>query len=211
MRTDRQHRCFACGQRGLTLLEVLVTIVILAFGLLGLAGLQARMQVAELESYQRAQAIVLLEEMVDRIKANPKNAMSYVPAPLGKYTIGTGTASQNCAALPGTPTQADIDLCEWNNALLGATEISGGGDKLGAMIGARGCVENTKDDMPRDFLISVVWQGLAATKEPVSTNCGEGLYNDGTRRAIVARITIACLQNKTVGTPPVPTTECVTP
>ena len=40
--------------RGATLLEVLITIVILAFGLLGLVGLEAKMQTSEVESYQRA-------------------------------------------------------------------------------------------------------------------------------------------------------------
>jgi type IV pilus assembly protein PilV len=181
-------------QGGVTMLEVLITIVILAFGLLGLAGLQGRMQVAEVEAYQRAQAIALLQEMADRIRANPRNSMDYVPGALGTSTRGTGVASQNCAALPGTPTQADIDLCEWNNALLGAAEKSGGAD-LGAMIGARGCITNTVDTMPREFVVAVAWQGLAVTAQPAST-CGQGQYGDeATRRAIVTRVTIPCLQN----------------
>jgi len=197
--TQRHH------VRGVTMLEVLITLVILAFGLLGIAGLQGRMQVAEVEAYQRTQAIVLLQEMVDRIKANPKNSMSYVPAALGTTTKGTGNASQNCAALV-TPTQADIDLCEWNNALLGAAEKSGG-QSLGVMIGARGCVTNTVATMPREFLVSVVWQGLAPTVSPdTATTCGNTSYGDDTtRRALVARLTIACLQNVAGAI------DCVTP
>jgi len=199
---NKKDRAPGYCQRGMTLLEVLITIVILAFGLLGLAGLQGRMQVAEFEAYQRTQAVVLLQEMVDRIRANPKNSMSYVPAALGTTTKGTGSAAEDCTA----PTdQADIDLCEWHNALLGAAEASGG-QSLGAMIGARGCVTNTKDDMPREFLVSVVWQGLSATATPASTTCGQASYTDpATRRAIVARVTIPCLQN-VAGT-----TTCVTP
>ncbi|MDP3678960.1 MAG: prepilin-type N-terminal cleavage/methylation domain-containing protein, partial [Methylotenera sp.] len=54
-------------QRGALLLEVLVTIVILAIGLLGLAGLQAKLQSSEMESYQRAQALILLNDMASRI------------------------------------------------------------------------------------------------------------------------------------------------
>jgi type IV pilus assembly protein PilV len=192
-------------QKGVTMLEVLITIVILAFGLLGLAGLQGRMQVAEIEAYQRAQAVVLLQEMADRIRANPRNSMDYVPGALGTTTRGTGVASQDCSALPGTPTQSDIDLCEWNNALLGAAEVSGGAN-LGAMIGARGCITNTQDLMPREFVVAVVWQGLASTATPVSTTCGQNQYGDETmRRAIVARVTIPCLQN-VAGT-----ATCVTP
>lgn len=199
----REVRAPAYRQRGVTMLEVLITVVILAFGLLGLAGLQGRMQVAEIEAYQRAQAVVLLQEMADRIRANPRNDMEYVPAALGTTT--SATTVQNCAALSGTPTQADIDLCEWSNALLGAAEASGGAN-LGAMIGARGCITNTVSDMPREFLVSVVWQGLSGTAAPASTTCGQGQYNDETmRRAVVTRVTIPCLQN-VVGTP-----TCVTP
>ena len=45
-------------QRGVSLVEVLITLLILAFGLLGVAGLQAKMSLAEMESYQRSQAIL---------------------------------------------------------------------------------------------------------------------------------------------------------
>ena len=73
------------AERGVTMMEVLITIVISAFGLLGVAALQARMQVSEMEASQRAQATVLLRHITDRINANRKNAMSYVTAaPVGK-------------------------------------------------------------------------------------------------------------------------------
>jgi type IV pilus assembly protein PilV len=204
--TMHRHHIYGNREHGMTMLEVLITIVILAFGLLGLAGLQGRMQVAEFEAYQRTQAVVLLQEMVDRLKANPNNSMSYVPAALGTTTKGTGSAEQDCTALPGTPPpQADIDLCEWHNALLGAAETSG--VSVGAMIGARGCVTNTKSDMPREFLVSVVWQGMADTATPISTTCGQAAFaaNPAMRRALVARVTVPCLQN-VVGA-----VTCVTP
>lgn len=190
------HAAGRAGQRGVTMLEVLITIVILAFALLGLAGLQGRMQVAEVEAYQRAQAIALMREMADRIRANPRNSMDYVPAALGTTTRGTGVAAQDCSALPGTPTQADIDLCEWNNALLGSAEKSGGAD-LGAMIGARGCITNTVATMPREFVVSVAWQGLASTAQPpASRTCGQNSYGDETMRRVVAvSVTVPCLQN----------------
>jgi len=38
-------------QRGVSLIEVLVTMVIMAFGLLGLAALNSRIQLGEMESY----------------------------------------------------------------------------------------------------------------------------------------------------------------
>jgi type IV pilus assembly protein PilV len=184
--------------RGVTMIEVLVTIVILTFGLLGVVGLQARMQLAQAESYHRSQAILLMQDMVDRVAANRANALNYVTA----TPLGTGNAIQDCSGLTG----AALDLCEWNNALLGTTESTAGGQSAGAMIGARGCITNVVATMPREFVVAVTWQGLVPTVAPAATACGQGQYgNDQMRRALVARVMIGCLQND-------PTTGlCVTP
>jgi type IV pilus assembly protein PilV len=189
---------FPTRLRGVTMIEVLVTIVILTFGLLGVVALQARMQVAQSESYHRSQAILLMQDIVDRVNANRSNALNYVTA----TPLGTGNAIQDCTGLAG----AALDLCEWNNALLGATESTAGGQSAGAMIGARGCITNVVATMPREFVVAVTWQGLVPTVAPASTPCGQGLYgNDQMRRALVARVMIGCLQND-------PTTGlCVTP
>lgn len=175
-------------QRGTSMIEVLVSIVIVVLGLLGLAGLQSHATLAEMESFQRAQAILLLQDMVDRLNANRLNHLEYVtPSP-----VGTDEGYKDCS-IP--PTVSQRDLCEWNNALVGAAESNVGGTRVGAMIGARGCVQNTVIAMPRQFVVSVVWQGVTPTKAP-STACGSGLYGDeATRRAITTTITIGCLQN----------------
>jgi type IV pilus assembly protein PilV len=184
--------------RGVTMLEVLITIVIITLGLLGLAGMQSRMQVSEVESYQRAQAIVLLQEMVDRINANRKNAASYVTAdPLGT------NSPLDCTA---PATQAIDDQCKWSDRLRGAGETNSGGTKIGAMADARGCITNPVATMPREVIVAVVWQGITPTIVPTSTNCGAGLYGDDkTRRAMIARIKVGCLQNDLT------TGLCVTP
>jgi type IV pilus assembly protein PilV len=182
--------------QGVSMLEVLVAIFVLTIGLLGTASMQSQMQTTQVESYQRAQAIVLLQEMVDRISANRKDVASYVAADLG-------LSSQDCT----TPTTvAGKDLCDWNNALFGAAELKGT-QTLGAMTGARGCITNPVTTMPREVVVAVVWQGLRPTVAPGGTTCGQNLYGAGdkTRRAMIARITIGCLQNDpTTGT-------CVTP
>ena len=141
-------------QRGTSLIEVLVTILVLAFGLLGLSGLQARLQISDMESYQRAQALVLLEDMASRITTNRALAIDYVTDPA--TPLGAGMACPTAAT-----TRQEIDALEWCNALQGAAEITGG-NKVGAMIGARGCVESLPGD---DYLVTIAWQGLT----PVST------------------------------------------
>jgi len=188
----------AAGQRGVTLMEVLVTIAILTIGLLGVAGLQARMRLAQAESYHRAHAVLLLQDMVDRLNANRYDALDYVT---GK-ALGAGNEVRDCNGLAG----AGLDLCQWNNALLGAAEVTADGQQAGGMIDARGCIENVVATMPREFVVAVTWQGLAPTVAPATTPCGQGLYGDERlRRALVARVTVGCLQNDPA------TGQCVTP
>lgn len=183
--------------QGVTMLEVLVAIFILTIGLLGTASMQSQMQAAQVEAYQRAQAIVLLQDMVDRLSANRKNAPNYVTL------ADLGTAAQNCGL---AATVAAKDQCEWNNALFGAAELKGT-ETLGAMTGARGCITMPVATMPRELIVSVAWQGLRATVVPGATDCGKDEYgaDDRARRAMTARVVIGCLQND-------PTTGiCVTP
>lgn len=179
------------AQRGIALLEVLITIFILTFGLLGLAGLHVRLQEAGVESYQRSQALILLNNMASRITTNRNAAASYVtPSPLG-----TGGACTNA-----TTTLAQRDAGEWCNALQGASEISGV-DKVGAMIGGRGCVEGLGSGQ---YMVTVAWQGLMpVSAPPVSVSCGANLYdssavganciNDLCRRTITTIVQIATL------------------
>ena len=172
--------------RGVTMIEVLVTIVILTFGLLGVVALQARMQVAQSESYQRSQAILLMQDIVDRVNANRSNALNYVTA----TPLGTGNAIQDCTGLAG----AALDLCEWNNALLGTSESTAGGQSAGAMIGARGCI--TEDPAtPNTYKVAVAWQGIAATDVPdAAATCGKDQYGDEKlRREVSTTVRIADL------------------
>ena len=166
-------------QSGFLMLEVMIAVVILALGLLGLAGLQARAHKAETESYQRVQALALLRDMADRINANRANAASYLTptsAPLGT------AATKDCT---NPTTTADIDLCAWSEALLGAAETQGTA-KVGAMLGARGCITSIGTNI---YLIEVVWQGLDETSAPVtSLQCGSGDYGVETLRRDVSTV-----------------------
>ncbi len=58
----------------------MVTVLILTVGLLGMAGLQSRLQVSEMEAYQRSQALLLLNDMASRLASNRNDAGSYVTA-----------------------------------------------------------------------------------------------------------------------------------
>lgn len=190
MRPLSSSRPAARRQTGVSLVEVLVTMVVLAFGLLGLAAFQSKAQVGSIESYQRAQAAVLLQDMQSRLSGNSADAASYVT----DTPLGTGNAMDTDCRLvaPGSAR----DKCEWNAALKGAAEQRDG-VLGGAMQGARGCIAelrpaNTAAGVctPAVYLVSVSWQGLHATRAPTHT-CGKDQYGAETnRRTIAARVAV---------------------
>lgn len=176
-------------QRGVSLIEVMVTVFILTVGLLGMAGLQSRLQQSEMEAYQRSQALLLLNDMAQRIAANRNAAASYVTA-----TTGVGTSMTNCPSTTSTRQQRDTG--EWCEALKGAGETSSG-SKVGAMIGGRGCVESLGGG---GYMITVAWQGLAPlTAPPASVACGKDSYDgvgcsgDLCRRAVTTIVRVDTL------------------
>lgn len=64
------------AQRGMTLIEILVAIVVLSVGLLGMAGLQLKgMQVNQGSAY-RWQAAMLAEDIADQMRADRANALA---------------------------------------------------------------------------------------------------------------------------------------
>jgi type IV pilus assembly protein PilV len=168
-------------ETGFSMIEVLITIAILMVGLLGLASLQANVAKAELEAYQRAQALVLVQELSDRILANKRNAASYV-----KDDIGADGKEVDCTGMAG----ADRDLCEFGNALVGASEKSSGGAAMGAMIGARACVTSPS---PNFYMITIAWQGVRRTAIPAEL-CGQNQYGDDhLRRTVSFPVRVATL------------------
>jgi len=191
------------AQRGSSMLEILVSIFIMTLGLLGMAALQVRAQQAELESYQRAQGMILVNDMVDRINANRKAAGCYnftTNTSTGAPYAGTGASAPACGPYGTTETRAraNTDMQEWHDTLSGAAEQLGS-NQVGAMIGARGCVSADTTASPNVYRVSVAWQGMVKSRDPelidAAYTCGKGQYgsDESLRRIISVTIPIACL------------------
>lgn len=177
-------------QTGLSLLEVLISLLILVLGMLGMIGLQARAQIGTFESYQRGQALILAQDMADRIMINRTAASCYVittNTSTGTPYLGTNyTGTPACVTTAGTAamqTVAANDMAAWNNALKGASETVGGA-QVGGLLGARGCI--SFDAATSRYRISVAWQGMAQTIAPTAgdsaATCGKDLYGTETQR-----------------------------
>lgn len=176
--------------RAISILEILVTIFILAFAILGLGNMQMKLQITQQNAYQRAQAIMLIDDINNRILANRTMANDYVTTNI----LGTGDTQPNdCSNLA---IGAANDLCEWSNALKGKNEKNGQINSGGISEG-RGCIELLQSSnntpgicTPAIYRISVAWQGVSKLASS-SLSCGRGLYgNDAYRRVITRIVTI---------------------
>ena len=67
-------------QAGIGLIEILVTVLILGIGILGVASTQVVSLQMNTQSQSRSQAVLLAEDLLDRIRANPDNIAGYALA-----------------------------------------------------------------------------------------------------------------------------------
>lgn len=119
-------------QRGFTLLEVLVTVVIFSVGLLGIAGLQMTGMKQTHNSHLRAVATTQVLDMADRMRANMPGveAANYTQV----YTNCTGTGAVDCTSATCSAAQlAEYDVCQWT--IETAAALPGGA--------ARVCLDDT--------------------------------------------------------------------
>jgi type IV pilus assembly protein PilV len=116
------------NNEGFTLIEVLISMLVLAVGLLGLAGLQATGIRNNLSAHYRSQASMLAYDIADRMRANLVTAQNRdvagnMQASMYNSNVTLPTAANlkaNCTQLAGacSPTlMAENDLAEWNAAV----------------------------------------------------------------------------------------------
>ena len=183
------------GQGGFSLIEVLVALLITVIGSLGMIALQLRAQQSQLESQQRSQGLLLAEDMLNRLRANPVGAVErtcYTTDTSGDYGVeffGTGVNAgvYDCSAAGVFSDQAEADVIAWDSMLKGATETLSG-SSVGGLIDARGCITTTTDaNGDRVYRVTVTYQGQSDMAPPADP-CAANLYNsdgaDTRRRAV---------------------------
>jgi len=122
MTRGRGHR----GQRGLTLVEVMVAMLLLSFGLLAIAPLFAGAVKTGASSNQLASSNTLAREKLEEAIGYPAtDARLLVPAgknaagPAGVTTVGSGS-------IVGANTSCENDLPSWYNPSTGAVSTAAG-------------------------------------------------------------------------------------
>lgn len=128
-------------QRGFSLIESLVAIVVMALGIMGIIGVQMRTLTDTQGGVRRAQAIRLIEDLGERIQSNP-DALNNLAAYKVDFVAPTGGA--NCTTSACAPADlAKSDIQQWytnvTNALPGAQIAvfapKDGPRQLGVLIG----------------------------------------------------------------------------
>lgn len=120
------------NQAGFTLVEVLVSALLLSIGLVGLAGLQAASLINNQNSFLRSQVSALAYDLADRMRSNVAGASA------NAYDPANAAVTASCKTTTGCSIQqlAEHDLAEWN-AAIGAYLPMGQGWV---------CIDSTPDD-----------------------------------------------------------------
>lgn len=152
MKSNLFHRLSSSKQSGFTLLEVLVTLLIVSFGLLGMAALQISALKNNLSAHHRSQATILAYDIVDRMRANITTIDNYVGIPDASVA-----AVDNCRTDTGcTPANMALnDLAEWRTDL---AELPGGTGAVssGALTGGG-----------TFYTIEITWNDRGDASDPV--------------------------------------------
>lgn len=127
-------------QRGMTLLEILVAVMVLSVGLLGVAGLQTTNMRNSQSAHQRTMAVLLASGMAERIRANRSIALA------GNFQL-----ARTCAALSSTGSIQQLEHKNW------ISEIH-----KGINAAATTCGEVKYDAGTRTYTIIVEWDDSRA-------------------------------------------------
>lgn len=140
-------------QRGISLIESLVAIVVTALGILGILGVQMRTLSDTSTTVRRAQAIRLIEDLGERMKVNP-NAMVAVDTYIKTDFLSTPTFSASaCDTGCKANDLAKFDLAKWVNTV--KTTIP---NATASIFYAKGEGTTAKDPNRRQLGVMISWR-----------------------------------------------------
>lgn len=110
--------------RGASLIEALVALLVLALGVLGLAGVQTQTLLESRTTNARAVAIRMVEDLNERMQSNRAIRLASPQPNPHPYVFGWGTPpaiTTNCLTATCTGTQtAAFDVLQWKDTLSAA-------------------------------------------------------------------------------------------
>ncbi len=183
--------------RGFTMIEVMITVLVLSVGMLAIVSLQATAKRSTHQAWQRSLAVNLADSIIERMRINPSQAAGYHTG-LGASALGggkKGTPATNCRTNSCDAIKAVAwDLWQWEQMLDGAAAVDPDNKKAGGLIDPHGCIvfEAAGASTPNTgkIRVFVTWQGLTGTTDAVQDEdlvCGsDDAGSQATRRQVVA-------------------------
>ena len=100
-------------QAGVSLIEVLVSALVISIGLVGVAGLQVASMKNNQSAFMRSQATALAYDLADRMRSNRIGAISNF------YDASKASLTTGCASTAGCSAQdlAEHEMAEWSAAI----------------------------------------------------------------------------------------------
>ena len=166
---------------GMTFIEVLIALFILATGILGAVAMQTTAKKGSFDAMQRSLASALAQDIIERIRSNSADNATLL---LYQGDYGTNTASNlpanRCNTAGANCTTAEIaanDIYEWNELLRGA-EAKINNKNAGGLAGAVGCLSVNGQEVQ----VIISWQGRTKTSDGGTGNCGSTSDNSSRRQ-----------------------------
>lgn len=155
---------------GFSMIEVMVAMFVFAVGILTVAGLQIVSKRTNYEAVQRTTATYLAYDIIERMRANPDELDIYVDDVLGETRA---TPAPLCTAAACNATQlAAFDVWEWQQAIGGVAEVSGGVN-TGGLVNPTGCISGPAIGGQGVYTITIAWQGVdELTNNFTTDDCG---------------------------------------
>lgn len=173
------------AQRGFSLIELLVSIVVFSVGLLAIAGLQAVSKSANFESLQRTSAAQVAYGLLEDMRTNGDAIGVYVASPnLGGNVIPAEPAP-NCGTMGATcnaAQKAAHDLWFWESVLDGELEIGAEGAS-GGLVEPTVCIDGPAGGGAGIYTVTVVWRGGVSMLDSGLITCGDGTGKYGVSNA----------------------------
>jgi len=156
------------SQRGFSLIEVLVAVLVVAIGLVGLAGMQLVGLKSNQQSFSKNQAAHHTQAILERMRGNPVGVFD------GNYVINS--TSMNCGAAPAVNcteassscSVAEIAKYDIHQAFCGSTNSSSGGIKRD--LSNSKLIITCPVDCANSVTIDITWQEQVLGKESAGSN-----------------------------------------
>jgi type IV pilus assembly protein PilV len=163
-------------QTGISLIEVLVTLVLISLALLGTTALQVVSKRSNFEAVQRTTAAHLANDFLHRMRANRVALDTYLTrSRLGGGVMGNSPPKDCSAGAAGclSVELARYDQWEWERKLDGAMEMDGN-STAGGLLEPTACISRTAGGVEGLYEVAIAWRGLTEGSNPTLHPCGSG-------------------------------------